>query len=116
MAIKKSNANKETFPSSSVVFRSGIASDCVDALAINDRVAALQGALYQAASKLIRGCLVSGFNAQGVVALDDSTSNRKPVYRFRFEIELTPYSSAALKQIEALVPNSLRESAPDNVE
>lgn len=74
----------------------------VDLFKIAERLEAVQGTIFQAFSRLLRGCTVLGFTTQGYVERHPNTSSGGYVYSFVIGIKLEPVTPAARKAIEAI--------------
>lgn len=116
MAVKKNNEVLSSNASARVVFHQGMHIDTIDLLGIRDVVSAFSGTLFQKASKLVAGWLVTGFSTEGVVKPDDSAINRSAVYVFKFSVEFTPYSRKAIETAATLCAPSLANPTPDGME
>lgn len=115
MASKKSNEIKPSTLSERVVFNTTIGEDFEDAYGLNPKFATLSEIIFQRASRLLIGFVVSAITTKGVLERCPSSGGRAFVQRFVITIELSPFTRKAIDGCEALLSGAQSELPTDEI-
>lgn len=115
MAVKKSNENNSRELSGRCVFSETNGVCFTDAFGLSARVARVQDAIFQAASRMLTGFTVQAISSTGNLERLSGESRRNFVLKFKFEVELAPFSGKAIDRCQALMLDAQLELQPDEM-